>query len=38
MLGEIVYVLARKVRTVDPATLTTAERYPAPVYMRDPGT
>lgn len=35
MLGEIVYVLARKVRTVDPATMT-AERYPAPVYMRDP--
>lgn len=38
MLGEIVYVLARKVRTVDPAGLTSAERYPAPIYMRDPGT
>lgn len=38
MMGEIVYVLARKARTLNPASLPAQDRHPAPVYMRDPGT
>jgi SAM-dependent methyltransferase len=35
-LGEIVYVFAKKERAVDRAAMPVADRYPAPVYMRDP--
>jgi hypothetical protein len=32
-LGEITYIFARKVRTVDPASMSKDERYPPPVYL-----
>jgi 2-polyprenyl-3-methyl-5-hydroxy-6-metoxy-1,4-benzoquinol methylase len=36
LLGDLTYVFAKKVRDVAAATLPLAQRYPPPVYLRDP--